>query len=527
VSALEQAARDFVDAWFRFRTDDAAACGYTPCDDRPPSFAPDDVARLRAAVARARAVVHHDGDAALPLDARIDAALLRSHLDTALFDIDCLHVLDRSPLFYVAAAMEGVDALETRIECGEEGLVPALGHRLAGVAPLLDQARAQVREPVEPFRRAAMETLSGAVEHLHGRYDTRLHPRPLREAAVAARAAMERYLDDLDTQAGVARPFTPMGPELYGRLLAHEHLVAPDPAPWLHLARDTLARIPPAAPDSPAAARPAVPERFGRHDVLEYYRHELATMRRFVEEHDLATIPDGEIVLRETPEWIAATSPGASYVPPPAFSASRSGIFYISGVPHEMDEETRRDYFDVVRHRRMRNLVAHEVWPGHHLQFLHAAGHPSPLRRYRDNHVMVEGWALYCEQLVGEQGLYDVEAAAEQQEWLRFRALRVLVDVGIHTGSMSLDEAERFLVAAFRHRGADWLHREVRRYASEPTQAFSYLVGQRLVNDLRDEWMEAARPGTSLRAFHDRFLAEGSIALPLIRRKMLESLASD
>lgn len=215
--------------------------------------------------------------------------------------------------------------------------------------------------------------------------------------------------------------------------------------------------------------------------------------------------------------------PGAYYLPPPAFGASRTGYFFIQRVPHTFaDDEERRGYHEQVARRRFRNLVVHEVWPGHHVQLLRAAEHPRPLRKYRDDDVMIEGWALYCEGLVEELGLWCEEPSARPLQSLRFRALRVIVDVAIHTGQMTLDEAPRFLARRPGAGSSSWLEREVRRYATEPGQAMSYLVGQELVRELRQDLRDALGEGRfSLRGFHDRLLGEGSIPLPLIRWKLL------
>lgn len=176
-------------------------------------------------------------------------------------------------------------------------------------------------------------------------------------------------------------------------------------------------------------------------DLVEHARslgvaRELEEVRGWIEQSGVVTMPaHAPIELRESPPWLAALVPGAYYLPPPAFGASRTGYFFIQRVPHTFaDDEERRGYHEQVARRRFRNLVVHEVWPGHHVQLLRAAEHPRPLRKYRDDDVMIEGWALYCEGLVEELGLWCEEPSARPLQSLRFRALRVIVDVAIHTG---------------------------------------------------------------------------------------------
>lgn len=515
----------FVDAYFRLYPHQGSEKGYRPHDDRTPSFAPDDLAAIRAAAEHTRRVLDGLDLARLPVDERIDARLLRHHLAIVTFPFDQLELHRRSPLLYVAAGLDGVEHLETRAAAGEPDLEAALERRLRGLPALLAQARAQVDAPMEPMRGSALEMLESGIAHLGERFARGQAPDAIHDAAEAARFALDAYHEHLDRQPGA--PFEAMGPHLYGHLLRHEHLLDPDPAPWHDLAERTLARVD--AELGPLMARiraletPEIPAGFSRRDVLAYYEAEIAAVRRYVEERELVTIPDGRLVLRETPAYLVGLIPGASYLPPPPFSGSRTGHFYVRPVPEDMDQETREDYFERVHHRRFRNLVVHEVWPGHHVQFLHALAHPSPLRRYRDDDVMIEGWALYCEQLLDDEGLWRELPSPRPLQSLRFRAVRVLVDTALHTGALTLQGAADLMASRLgAPPGSPWITAEVARYAAEPTQAMSYLVGQHLVRQLRDDYL--ARHGETrpvLRQFHDRFLAEGSIPIPLIREKLL------
>jgi uncharacterized protein (DUF885 family) len=136
---------------------------------------------------------------------------------------------------------------------------------------------------------------------------------------------------------------------------------------------------------------------------------------------------------------------------------------------------------------------------------------------------MVEGWALYCEEMMAEQGYFGRDGRRRTLDGIIFRAARAIVDVKLQTGEYSLDEATDFMV---RETGSkrDFIQREVRRYAVEPTQAMSYLIGKRDLVALRDECKRLKGENFSIKEFHDSLLARGSIPPSLLRISLISEL---
>ena len=167
--------------------------------------------------------------------------------------------------------------------------------------------------------------------------------------------------------------------------------------------------------------------------------------------------------------------------------------------------------------------TVHEGYPGHHLQISLANRVRSSVRRQVWTPVMVEGWALYCEEMMGEQGFYaDPRTRLLQLKDHLWRACRVVIDVGLHTEKLSFEEAVRMLVEVARLEPAGATG-EVKRYTKTPTQPLSYAVGQREIRALRDEVRAAEGGRFSLGRFHDRLLQYGSIPISLIRARLLPS----
>jgi hypothetical protein len=150
--------------------------------------------------------------------------------------------------------------------------------------------------------------------------------------------------------------------------------------------------------------------------------------------------------------------------------------------------------------------IAHELYPGHHLQGIIARRNPRFIRRQFEMPIFYEGWATYAEKLMVEQGFWPEEAARFFYWKLRkLRAARTMVDVGLHTERLTLDEARQVLVEA--HVPEQRASRQVRRYTITPAYQLSYAIGLDQVERLRTRF----EPQLGLRRFHDVVLQGGDM----------------
>ena len=516
----------YLAAYFEFHPGHATGRGWPGFDARSPSFAPELIERYRGRIRALEETTRDPPATGEGSDEAIDHAQLRCELATAMFRFDVLRWQTRNPLMYVEAGIEAIEVLDFRQDLAERARFELERARIEGLTRLLAELETRITEPMQPYVESAMDMLEGGIDELRDRYVGNADCPELHEPVSRAMQAMDRAWNVLSRRASEAAPFQPMGEARFRELLSIEHLLETPLDELVALAERSVAEIEARLPQVVALEMElpleTPPSGFGRSDVLAYYQAEIDSVMGEVKKRELVTIPDGRLLLRETPVYLLPLLPGASYQPPAAFGRDRTGYFYVPPVPAELDDEDVKRYFRTVSHRTFRNLIVHEVCPGHHVQFLHAARHPSAIRKIRDNDVMIEGWALYCEQLMHDEGLFDEIPSTRPLRALRMRSLRVVVDIGIHTGRMTLEEAVVYMCRHLGEGASGWIEREVRRYAGEPTQAMSYLVGRQAVFDLREEWRDRVGPARyGLREFHDRFLAEGSIPIPLIRRKML------
>jgi uncharacterized protein (DUF885 family) len=170
----------------------------------------------------------------------------------------------------------------------------------------------------------------------------------------------------------------------------------------------------------------------------------------------------------------------------------------------------------------MESLFLHEAIPGHHYQTsLQQENEDLPkFRRFAWYGAMGEGWALYCESLGKELGLYSdpyqyMGALGDEIH----RAIRLVVDVGMHTKSMTREEAIKYMIdnEAISTEGAT---AEIERYMAIPGQALSYKVGALKIRELRNKYEKQLGNKFSLAAFHDELLKDGVMPLEVLERKM-------
>jgi uncharacterized protein (DUF885 family) len=160
----------------------------------------------------------------------------------------------------------------------------------------------------------------------------------------------------------------------------------------------------------------------------------------------------------------------------------------------------------------------HEGIPGHHMQLSVAqqmTGLPK-FRQHSQNSGYIEGWALYAEQLGKEVGFYqDPVSDYGRLSSELFRAVRLVVDTGLHSQDWSRDQVVTF----FRQSGAvdePTIQAETDRYISWPAQALSYKLGQLKFRELRDRARKALGPQFDIRTFHDEMISGGVLPLDLL-----------
>ena len=247
-------------------------------------------------------------------------------------------------------------------------------------------------------------------------------------------------------------------------------------------------------------------------DAIAYTAKVMDEGKRFVRERGLATIPANETLrVVETPAYLRHVIPFAAYSSPAKFDPVQEGIYMVT--PYADKPEMLKE----VAYASVRNTAVHEGYPGHHLQLSCANVNPSYARLLTSAIETIEGWAHYCEDMMKEQG-YSADPATKfvQMQDQVWRACRILIDIGLHTGKMTFDEAVDMLVkeAGMERPGAV---AEVKRYTYTPAYPLSYLTGKHIILRLRKEVRKGLGKQYSDKFFHDTYLYAGSIPLTYMR----------
>lgn len=247
-------------------------------------------------------------------------------------------------------------------------------------------------------------------------------------------------------------------------------------------------------------------------------RRQLPVLKRFVETRGLVSIPGTEEAeVAESPPY-QRWNPAYIDIPGPFEHGLRS-IYYVAPPDPKWSPLERAAYL-----RAEADLVfisAHEVWPGHFLQHLHAHRARSRLAQVFAGYGFSEGWAHYAEELVWEAGFRHGDPAAHIGQLLNalLRNARYLSAIGLHTQGMTVAESERmFRELAFQDPAN--ARQQAARGTFDPAY-LNYTLGKLMIRKLRDDWTRRRGGRSGWRTFHDRLLSYGAPPIPLVRREML------
>ena len=317
-----------------------------------------------------------------------------------------------------------------------------------------------------------------------------------------------------------------VGAEHYNLLLKKKHFLEHDHRSLLALGEalfaDTKKELRDLAEElAPGEAIEEVARRIQEHhpsidEVLTAYQNAMERARDFVRDKKLVSFPPKEeLHVVHTPEFRRHEIPFAAYLSPSPKDANQVGYYYVTPVT---ENELLREHNWV----GLENTSVHESYPGHHLQFSVANSLPTASslpRLMNESSVFYEGWALYCEQLMQEQGfLKSKEHRFVMLKDRLWRALRIIIDVKTQIGQMTYDQAADLMVRELHFPRAQACG-DLNWYSQSPAVPMGYALGWSIINRLRDQERKRLGDNFDLRNFHDKLLSAGSISLPLVEKR--------
>jgi uncharacterized protein (DUF885 family) len=387
--------------------------------------------------------------------------------------------------------------------------------------------------PPRLWTEMAIEASKGGIEFLenlpnHPKIQQALkEPHRFREAMEKAKTAIQDFQGFLERDLlRRSRGIYAVGAEHYHLLLKKRHFLGCDAQGLLALGeslfdqtkRELAALTEEIAPgkSTEELALKIQQDHPSAHALLPAYQKAMEEARRFVNEKQLVSFPPRETLrVVPTPEFQRHEIPFAAYLSPSPKDPEQVGYYYVTPVTED----------DLLREHNwtgLENTSVHESYPGHHLQFTIANSIPEAStlpRLMNESSVFYEGWALYCEQLMQEQGfLKSREHRFVMLKDRLWRALRIIIDVKTQTGQMSYDEAADLMVREL-HFPRPQAEADLNWYSQSPAIPMGYALGWSIINRLRKKERERLSAAFDLCQFHDQLLSAGSISLPLVEKR--------
>jgi uncharacterized protein (DUF885 family) len=463
---------------------------------------------------------------------RLDLRILVNGARAALFELEDERPWQYDPNYYIRQAGESVAGLLKRDFAPAATRYENAIRRIEQYPAYFAQAVLNLVRIPKPHLQVALLQVDGLSQYLEETFVSQVErdAAPLaeraRKAVDDATTALVSFEKHLKAQSHKEGRDWRLGEELYGEKLELALVAGLSPKQLQEWARETLrtqrARMEEVArgmgaADIPAALAQLEADRPGREDLLARCRDYCVELESFLREHDLVAMPDQvELRVELTPEFNRGV-PGASCDPPGVLESHLPTFFYVTPIPEDWSAEQTDDYLREYNLWQLRALSIHEALPGHYIQLWHANRSGRLVPNVLWNGAFAEGWAVYAEQFMLEAGVQaDPRHELGQLKFWQRAVLNALIDAGLHTGTMSEEEALRLLLEeGFQTRKV--AEEKIKRAQVSSVQLSTYFVGWQQILRLRDEQKSARGEAFSLREFNDALLSHGTPPLPYVR----------
>ncbi|HEU4728319.1 MAG TPA: DUF885 domain-containing protein [Kofleriaceae bacterium] len=477
---------------------------------------------------------------ALGFDNAIDAEALAARIRSELLQLETLRVWANNPMAYAGLPGGAIDALMKRDFAPRKDRLRSMIARLRGVPAIFAAARANVANPPKEFTEVALAMAKGTSGFFAGPVATWAREAAAGDAALlaeldaanraaidASRAFVAWLQNDLMPRSKGAYA---LGEARYLELLRDEEMVELPLAELLargeaNLEKDHDAFVATARQIDPARSASQVMKLLGNDhptadDLIASVARSVEAARKFVVDKDLVTIPS-EVRPRVEPTPPYARGTGFASMDTPGAYETRAteAFYYVEPVEPEWDARHKDEHLRLFNPPVVALINIHEAFPGHYVQFLYSPRFPTKTRKLIGAGSNAEGWAHYAEQMMVDQGFGggDPKIRLAQLEEALLRDCRYVVGIKLHTRGMTVaDGAKLFVDRCFQEPAVAYV--EARRGTFNPTYLY-YTLGKLEIQELAAEYMR--EKGATLKQFHDAFIAQGALPIPLVRRILL------
>jgi uncharacterized protein (DUF885 family) len=541
-------ANDYVEGFLSSHPENATELGDHRFDDQLSDYLPDTRNRLLARAKQFREKLQKFNDVSQLNGAnRVDVRILRDNIDNEIFELGELKEADWDPLVYNQSLANSLYLLVARDFDSPEKRIPNLRKRMEAIPTVIAQAQKNLQHPPRVYTETAIEQTQGAINLvreglaplLERAPQMKKEIAPLQEKTAQALDGYKKWLHD-DLLARSDGDFR-IGPDKFRKKLrfalasdlSMEEIMQRGQADLkqtqtsiyetaLPLYKKYFPNADKAALDDKKIVTRAVLDKLAEkhpddNTIVGYAQKIVGEATDFVKKHDLVTVPEKPLDVIVMPEFKRGT--GIAYCDSPGpLEQNGKTFFAVEPTPKDWSKERKESFYREYNNYMVRDLTVHEAMPGHYLQLAHANEFKAPtmVRAIFRSGTFIEGWAVYCEQMMAERGYGGPEVKMEQLK-MRLRVIcNAILDQSIHAGNMSEKEAMDLMEKeGFQQEGeavAKW-----KRARLTSAQLSNYFVGVSEQLDLRDRAKAKAGGSFDLKKYHDSVLAFGSPPVKYVR----------
>jgi len=548
--AFQKIARDYIEQYLQSNPEDATELGDHRFDSQLTDYSPDARAKDLATQKESRDKLNAIDGSQLTGPNNIDFRILKENIDYQIFRAEELKEADWNPLVYMQSLANSLYLLVARDFAPAEKRIPNLRQRMEGIPHVITQAKANLQHPPRVHTETAIEQTQGAInlvrEGLSPVLDRAPQMKkeltPLQEKTAAALEDYKKWLQndllprsDGDFRLGADKFRKKLRFALASDLSMEEIMkraqadLQQTQTAIYETGLPLYKKYFPNADDKTLADKHAVTAAVldklaEQHPddatVVSYAQKILGEATDFVKQHNLVTIPSVPLDVIAMPEFKRGVAIAYCDSPGPLDKNGKT-FFAVAPTPKDWSKERKESFFREYNNYMIRDLTVHEAMPGHYLQLAHANEFSAPtlVRAIFRSGTFIEGWAVYTEQLMAEQGYGGPEVKMQQLK-MRLRAIaNAILDQSIHAGNMNEKEAmDLMMKQTFQQEGeavAKW-----KRARLTSAQLSTYFVGATEHLDLRAAEEKKLGRDFDLKKYNDQGISYGSPPVKFVRELM-------
>ena len=548
--AFQKIAHEYIEQYLRTNPEDATELGDHRFDGQLTDYSSEAQAKELATQKEFRDKLSALDGSQLTGANNIDFRILKENIDYQIFRAEELKEPEWNPLVYMQSLANSLYLLVARDFAAPEQRIPNLRQRMERIPRVIAQAKANLQHPPRVYTETAVEQTQGTInlvrEELAPLLDRLPQMKnelaPLQEKTAAALDDYKKWLqnDLLPRSDGNFR----LGAEKFRKKLrfalasdlsmeeimkrAQADLKQTQTAIYetaVPLYKKYLPNADSATLADKHKVTAAVLDKLAEQHpddftVVGYAKEVVSEATNFVRSHNVVTIPDTPLDVIAMPEFKRGVAIAYCDSPGPLDKTGKT-FFAVSPTPKDWSKERKESFFREYNNYMIRDLTVHEAMPGHYLQLAHANEFSAPtlVRAIFRSGTFIEGWAVYCEQMMAEQGYGGPEVKMQQLK-MRLRAIgNAILDQSIHAGNMSEKEAmDLMMKETFQQEGeavAKW-----KRARLTSAQLSTYFVGATEHLDLRAAEQKKLGADFELRKYNDQVISYGSPPVKYVRELM-------